>query len=124
MKKLSDVINKCNKETKVIVNSKPDDDKIYINDLEVINAINNYLKGKQLERESKNLIDSAKEVFERKILKLGINTAFSDKYEVNITSYTMKRFDTNKFKDDNPSVYNEYISSISSKRFNIKERVI
>lgn len=118
MKKLSTIIKNSGKD----VSGKSD--QVFINDSEVIDALNNYIKGKTLEKESKMLIDSAKEVLERKLFNLGINNAVSDKYEVLITPYITKRFNSSKFKEDNPKIYDQYTNDIESTRYNIKERIV
>jgi putative phage-type endonuclease len=42
------------------------------------------------------------------------------KYTVTLKSYISNRFDTTKFKQDEPEMYNKYLKEISIRRFNMK----
>ena len=85
----------CNTETEILINIKRQ-----IKELE------------QTEREYENLIKS----------KLADNEqGYTDRYRIAWKESTTTKFDTKRFKENHPGVYQEYCNTSTSRRFTIKE---
>lgn len=81
---------------------------VIIDDNEVLNAIEEYNKGRKLKKEGENLIDHARSVLDRKLYENGVMRSESNQTIVEISEYDVSIFDKKKFKEDNPDVYDRY----------------
>lgn len=89
---------------------------VFIDDQELIDAMYNYRRGQILEDESKVLKENAKEVFKRKLCSKNIRYAYTKDFNLILTNYISNRFNTEKFKVDHKELYDKYLKQIPSLR--------
>lgn len=96
---------------------------VIIDDQEVAEAVVDLYRAKQLAKLAKELEAHSKEVLERRLVKLNIREAHCGDRSIKINDITKKYFDQHKFKLNNPTMYNEYISTTNytEYRVNVKE---
>lgn len=116
MKLLSQVMNEINEGT-----TNPIDDKyIFVDDPEIIAALNDYNRGKEIEKSGKEICNRAKNILEEKLLINNITSVRTNTLTLDISVKNRMVFDTEKFKLDNPSLYDAYKKSSEYKTFTIK----
>ena len=89
-------------------NSLGDDSVVIIDDLEVLNAIEEYTRGRELKKEGENLIEHARSILDKKLYEHGVMRSESDHMIVEISEYDVSTFDKKKFRQDNPEVFDRY----------------
>lgn len=93
---------------------------VIIDDATLMEAIVNYQKGKVLESEAKKLIDQSKKIFDAKLYSRNVKSATNHTVKISYTEYKSKRFDTERFKKENPSIYDMFATELTIKRYNIE----
>ena len=94
-------------------------ENVVIDDYELIQAIINYQKGKVFEKEAEKLIEESKKVFNEKLYARKIKSASTNSVKISYTEYETKRFDTTKFKNENPNLYDMFTTKGTSTRYKI-----
>lgn len=94
-------------------------ENVVIDDYELIQAIINYQKGKVFEKEAEKLIEESKKVFNEKLYARKIKSASTNSVKISYTEYETKRFDTTKFKNENPNLYDMFTTKGISTRYKI-----
>lgn len=96
---------------------------VIIDDQEVAEAIVDLYRAKQLAKLAKELETFSKEILERRLTKLNIHEAHCGDRSIRINDVTKRYFDQHKFRLNNPTIYDQYISTTNytEYRVNVKE---
>ena len=92
---------------------------VIIDDYELTQAIINYQRGKLMEKEAEKLLEESKKVFNEKLYARKVKSATTNSVKISYTEYETKRFDTTRFKNENPNLYEMFITKNVSTRYKI-----
>ena len=92
---------------------------IIIDDEELLEAIRNYQKGKILENEANRLINESKKIFDEKLYARKVKSACDKEFRINCIEYDVTRFDTTRFKNENPNMYDMFTVKNTSHKYKI-----
>ena len=92
---------------------------VIIDDQEVLEAIKNYQKGKILEVEANRLINESKKIFDEKLYARKVKSACDKEFRINCIEYDVTRFDTTRFKNENPNMYDMFTVKNTSHKYKI-----
>ena len=96
-------------------------DVIFIDDPEVVQAINEYQNSRVLKKEYEKLEEHAKKIFTEKLLNKNIKKATTGTKNLSIAPIDKSIFDITKFRDENPNAYNDYLHNIHYEKYTISE---
>lgn len=93
---------------------------IVIDDEEIIKAIEELEKAKDMEREAASIKKKATAIINKALLERNIRNATTGDIDIEIQSVKRSVFNTDEFKKDNPTVYPLYIKESNYNKYNLK----
>lgn len=98
-------------------------ESVFINDPEVIAALEEYQKGKAIKEKGEQMMDKSRAVLDSKLFDQNIRNAYTDDLTIVITEYNRSNFNKEEFIKYHKDLYDQYTEKTPTKRYNIKERI-